>query len=288
MHRRVMVTVAVLAAGAGGSAWSLAAPWQAETPATLAANEQLSRTDLLELIRAEPDVYGTESATRQIANPAPRFVVGPSGWTPIVQDRAAARTRALRDRAALRAYDGAPPVIPHSRNFAKTKACLDCHTEGFQLGERLGSPMSHPVLANCRQCHVESQSLDLEFADSDAIKNDFVGTIAVLGGTRAGPGAPPVVPHATLMRTNCLSCHGQNGYVGIQTEHAQRLNCVQCHAIAASVDQTSPFFTGTATLLRERLEPEPTLPTEPPEFPEPAESPEFPESPEPVNEGAAP
>ena len=57
------------------------------------------------------------------------------------------------------------------------------------------------------------------------------------------------MPHATLMRTDCLSCHGPASYPGLRTDHAQRVNCVQCHAVAASLDQTSPYFSGNATMV---------------------------------------
>ena len=66
---------------------------------------------------------------------------------------------------------------------------------------------------------------------------------------RASSVAPPVMPHSTLMRVNCLACHGPNGYRGLRTTHPERLNCVQCHAVAAEADQSSPYFTGRPELV---------------------------------------
>ncbi len=173
---------------------------------------------------------------------------GPTRWQPLVEDRAAARFETLAQRASRRAYDGAPPVMPHSRNFVKTKTCLDCHGDGIWLGKRFGPALSHPHLVSCAQCHVESRNLEVP-AGGVAVANDFAGTDAVTGAARPWPGAPPVMPHATLMRTDCLSCHGPASYPGLRTDHPQRANCVQCHAVAATLDQTSPFFSGNASML---------------------------------------
>jgi cytochrome c-type protein NapB len=98
------------------------------------------------------------------------------------------------------------------------------------------------------QCHVEGLNLDLP-ASPVPVSNGFVGERAPLAGARAGAGAPPVIPHTTMMRTRCLSCHGPSGQPGLGIDHPERLNCVQCHAAASSLDQTSPFFSGRATLL---------------------------------------
>ncbi len=81
------------------------------------------------------------------------------------------------------------------------------------------------------------------------VANLFEGTASPPGAVRPWAHAPPVIPHTTLMRTDCLSCHGPAAYAGLRTDHPQRSNCVQCHAVAASLDQTSPFFTGKATML---------------------------------------
>ncbi len=115
--------------------------------------------------RPDPD---EPSPARRLSSPAAIYR-GPVGWQPLVVDPTAARSRTLAGRAANRAYDGAPPVMPHSRNFVRTRTCLSCH-----------APAGRP---------------------------------------------------------------------GLRTDHAQRTNCVQCHAVAASLDQTSPCFTGNATML---------------------------------------
>jgi cytochrome c-type protein NapB len=49
-------------------------------------------------------------------------------------------------------------------------------------------------------------------------------------GSRAHPGAPPVIPHKVFMRENCLSCHsGPGGREEIRTTHPERTRCMQCH-----------------------------------------------------------
>jgi nitrate reductase (cytochrome), electron transfer subunit len=54
---------------------------------------------------------------------------------------------------------------------------------------------------------------------------------------RAFDGAPPTIPHSTLMRTDCLSCHGPQGLYGLRTPHPERQSCLQCHAPGAHLDQ---------------------------------------------------
>ncbi len=197
--------------------------------------------------RLDPD---DASPARRLSSPAAIYR-RPVGWQPLIVDPVAARSRSLAGRAANRAYDGAPPVMPHSRNFVRRKTCLDCHADGIRLGNRFGPPLSHPHLVQCVQCHVESRNLDIPPGGAPA-PNLFEGMSPSNGAVRPWAGAPPVLPHTTLMRTDCLSCHGPAGYPGLRTGHPQRTNCVQCHAVAASLDQTSPFFTGNASMLLPR------------------------------------
>ncbi|MBC8200455.1 MAG: hypothetical protein H8E86_00295 [Planctomycetes bacterium] len=144
------------------------------------------------------------------------------------------REETLEDRMLNRAYDGAPPTMKHPASFAKTKNCLDCHGQRFKLGNRIARPMPHPYLANCEQCHVEETS-EL-FTVGEETKNYFVGLQPLLSGSRSYEGAPPVMPHTIFMRTNCLACHGPQGYAGLQTDHPERRNCTQCHGV------TKPLF----------------------------------------------
>jgi cytochrome c-type protein NapB len=90
-------------------------------------------------------------------------------------------------------------------------------------------------LTNCTQCHVEQQA---ELLDPFVLaRNGFIGLPAPFEGIRAFSAAPPVVPHSTLMRTECLSCHGPHGPDGMETTHPWRQNCLQCHAPSAVLDQ---------------------------------------------------
>lgn len=227
--------------------------------------------ELIKELGARRLSYGDPSPERLIGQAEP-VVPAPPRWQPMIRDVEAARTKTLEARAARRAYDGAPPVIAHTRNFTQTKTCLDCHREGIWLGERFGPPLSHPELINCTQCHVESQNAELR-VNYDPAVNAFEGRTAPHGGTVAWTGAPPVMPHTTMMRSRCLSCHGPESYPGLRTDHPARLNCTQCHAPAASLDQMSPFFTGNATLLEPPIIEMPALP----EIPGPPEPPETPD-----------
>lgn len=145
---------------------------------------------------------------------------------------------AIADRMQTRAFDGAPPVVPHPVSQQSYANCLACHAEGMQLGERVATKISHAHFASCTQCHVES-SASLPFsAEPLRIHNEFAGRMRTGPGSRAMPGAPPAIPHTTHLRTDCMSCHGLVARPGLRTTHPWLQNCVQCHAPSAELDQT--------------------------------------------------
>jgi cytochrome c-type protein NapB len=150
----------------------------------------------------------------------------------------AVKLASLERRENNRAYNGAPPVIPHAIDQMSSESCMACHEDALRVGDRSGGRIPHPYLASCTQCHVEDWSRDL--AARDVADNSFQGMPAPLEGPRAWIGAPPIIPHSTLMRTDCLSCHGPGGPAGLQTTHPERQSCFQCHAPSAVLDQYAP------------------------------------------------
>ena len=151
---------------------------------------------------------------------------------------------ALSMRQKTRAFNGAPPTIPHPITELSAESCVACHLNG-SLSTTLRVPkMSHTLLSNCTQCHVGTASSNMP--NAMAIANHFVGLAAPESGPRAFLGAPPQIPHATLMRTDCLSCHGDTSYRGLRTTHPWRQNCEQCHTPSSALEQTelvsSPQF----------------------------------------------
>lgn len=149
-----------------------------------------------------------------------------------------AKLVALERRAERRAYNGAPPQIPHPIDQIQTQQCVACHWEGMRVEDRVADPMSHGMHANCTQCHVVSDGPvpGPSLADGPPMDNSFVGLEAPTAGATAWPGAPPVIPHATHMRERCSSCHGVWA-TGIQSSHPWRQSCTQCHAPSAELDQ---------------------------------------------------
>lgn len=152
------------------------------------------------------------------------------------------RRETLAARSRRRAFDGAPPVVPHPIDQRSTASCLACHGDNIAIGTSpqqvvRATKMSHGMLGNCTQCHVEQRAAELESLEQPG--NLFAGKPAPLGGHRAWNGAPPTVPHTTFMRESCLSCHGPTGADPIRTTHAWRTNCLQCHAPSAVLDQLS-------------------------------------------------
>jgi cytochrome c-type protein NapB len=141
---------------------------------------------------------------------------------------------ALAQRAARRAFDGAPPIIPHPIMQHGTDACLVCHEHGARIGNLVATKMSHPLLGNCTQCHIEG-------GGSDAALDSLFAGLAPQRGERAFAGAPPQVPHPTAMRSDCLSCHGPTGLAALRCTHPERQNCFQCHVRSSQLD-LPPFL----------------------------------------------
>lgn len=144
---------------------------------------------------------------------------------------------ALADRARNRAYDSAPPVIPHAIHQPEVSNCLACHEHGIKVGDRVATKVSHPHYSNCTQCHVEENRSEPSLVKHFLSENEFEGAKRAGPGTRAWPGAPPTIPHTTWMRQDCTSCHGLVARAGIRTTHPWLTNCTQCHAPSAALDQ---------------------------------------------------
>jgi len=133
-------------------------------------------------------------------------------------------------RASRRAFDGAPPTIPHD-DFGI--ACTSCHTrEGMEVPEvGYAPPSPHEkttgmsTSSRCRQCHV--------FMTTEAllVNNKFEGLRQDLRrGKRLSWISPPTIPHKTFMREDCAACHtGRAAREEIRTPHPERVRCTQCH-----------------------------------------------------------
>jgi len=155
----------------------------------------------------------------------------------VLEGRAARLAGTRVARAERRAYDGAPPRVPHTIDERGTSACLACHVDGFVVAGRIAPRMSHPLYQNCTQCHVSVEApWALEPAPDISAGNSFVG-LGPSPGTRFMPGAPPVMPHSLWMRDTCASCHGPLGPPGLRTTHPERQSCEQCHAPGPSLLQ---------------------------------------------------
>lgn len=138
-------------------------------------------------------------------------------------------------RAERRAFDGAPPVIPHPPLGG---TCTQCHAEQARNlpGVGIAPPNPHlqtpglSVAARCQQCHV------FKTTDSVLVASTFQPLKQVhRRGTRLYPGAPPTVPHPLFMREDCNACHdGPTARPEIRCSHPERRHCLQCHARSGS------------------------------------------------------
>ncbi len=143
---------------------------------------------------------------------------------------------AFEVRAQRRAYDGAPPVIPHPPLGG---ACTTCHTSQAREVPGVGVAPPNPHLhteglseaSRCRQCHVFAMRKD-EF-----VSNEFAGLAQrPRHGERLFAQAPPIIPHHLFMREDCTSCHaGPTAREEIRCSHAERARCLQCHARRAEL-----------------------------------------------------
>ncbi|TPV94154.1 MAG: hypothetical protein B7733_16930 [Myxococcales bacterium FL481] len=153
-------------------------------------------------------------------------------------------TEALAARRERRAFDGAPPVIPHPIGQQEEPSCMACHEDALVLHSgHVASAVSHRDLKSCVQCHPATAPL-MPLAADDPLRatamfgaNTFAGLESPSHGRRAHAVAPPEIPHSTVMRDNCLSCHGDKGAHPLRSSHPERQSCAQCHTASATLDQ---------------------------------------------------
>lgn len=138
--------------------------------------------------------------------------------------------RSTGARSAGRAYDGAPPTIPH---VAAVGSCVTCHDAdgtaidgvGVAPASPHGSTGAEGTFRRCAQCHVPATTVPL------LVASGFTGLAqGPWKGSRATPGAPPTIPHTLQLREACLTCHaGPGARAEIRTTHPERVRCRQCH-----------------------------------------------------------
>lgn len=165
------------------------------------------------------------------------------------------RANALRMRASNRAFNGAPPTVPHAVDQSAEPNCLACHQTGVVIAGKVAPAMSHAPFVSCLQCHVV-QKAPAGLSETPYAGNEFVPSLGFAQkGSRAWSGAPPTVPHSAWMRENCGSCHGVTGRLGMRSTHPDRANCKQCHALSAEFDQRA---FSSALVLSDAAEPLPS------------------------------
>ena len=157
------------------------------------------------------------------------------------------RSQAVAMRAERRAYDGAPPMIPHAINSHSVKSCVACHAQDSNLmvAEKRVPVMSHAHLKNCTQCHAPMNGLRFVNEEHRAKLSElskFRGTASAGKGSTAYKGAPPTIPHKLSMRQNCMSCHDTGRVNAIKTSHPERKNCLQCHALDSRNNNSERFL----------------------------------------------
>lgn len=151
-----------------------------------------------------------------------------AGCSQALTDAIPVTPTAVRDQR--RAYDGAPPVIPHPPHSTR---CITCHNQTELAATPFGVAPANPHLktpgmsaeSRCVQCHVFSAT------DGDVFRaNSFVGLSRPRHGSRAHATAPPTIPHPIFMRESCESCHSSLATrPEIRCTHPERTRCVQCH-----------------------------------------------------------
>lgn len=235
-----LIAFIVLSTAVVGYFTGLQAPMNASTEATpRTAGQRRTKSMPTPEAGVIPASHYTEMPDVTLARSRPsRLASLKSTIDPLAEITIAAEYKhtALHHREQNRAFNGAPPTIPHAIEQRSDASCVACHREGAKSKSLRIPRMSHEFLANCTQCHVENNPQHLAAVDFPA--NDFVGLQAPFEGPRAFSGGPPQIPHTTWMRSDCLSCHGYAGRQGIRTTHPWRTSCQQCHTPSAAMDQT--------------------------------------------------
>lgn len=130
-------------------------------------------------------------------------------------------------RAELRAFHGAPPVIPHAVAALGREDCQLCHGPGQQTAGRVVAPVTpHPQWTQCNQCHVERLGDDLFVA------NHLMALAEPEKLATPSPFLPPRIPHRldNLRGQSCQTCHiGPGAPLAQRPAHGNRANCQQCH-----------------------------------------------------------
>lgn len=153
--------------------------------------------------------------------------------------------RTLSEYYINRAFNGAPPSIPHELLDEKGiggAACLQCHQHGGYVDQfQAFAPVTpHPGMLNCKQCHVSQKTKGLFVSTNWVRPKPFEIDQAAL------PGSPPIIPHELQMRENCLACHaGPSAAKEIRIDHPERVNCRQCHAAVNQFEHQTVVFSGT-------------------------------------------
>lgn len=142
-----------------------------------------------------------------------------------------------------RAYQGAPPTIPHEIDGSNIggKTCLQCHENGGYVDKfKANAPIvPHPDFTNCVQCHVPVKT-NGEFKDSNWEK---VRNINIkFSSNQILLTSPPVIPHTVHKNDDCLSCHSGLGIKKIRVTHPERTNCKQCHVPRNTENESEMTF----------------------------------------------
>ena len=110
----------------------------------------------------------------------------------------AARALASTVRAAHpTAKRGAALAVAASSTFE----CLACHEKGALIAGKRAPMMSHERHDSCTQCHVAAGGPPTP-PPPPISSSSFVGEQPSFPGDRAWPGAPPTIPHTTVMIEN--------------------------------------------------------------------------------------
>jgi len=141
-------------------------------------------------------------------------------------------------RSATRAFEGAPPRIPHPIGQNSSATCSQCHEKTTIIGAVIAPIYSHKHLLLCLQCHVEGVSAIPSKNDTIAPwGSTFVGLRGPSSPYRWNGFSPPSIPHHVFMRERCRSCHGEHtNQIEFRSPHVERQSCQQCHAGSALVD----------------------------------------------------
>jgi nitrate reductase cytochrome c-type subunit len=202
-----------------------------------------------------PPPISHETALREDCRDCHELLSDDHGGDPHRTLRSAEEARASRPAS----WPALAPITPHGAGDEARRDCRGCHVTDVDPSVEVAHPLGRARFADCLSCHRGDAH---EPFGAPRVAPGQLGKVAIppvgdvaareaclschvfatpSGEIEKGVGVlPPRIPHGTLLRTRCISCHGEYGYAGLRIDHVYRSQCLQCHLPMTGVEAGPP------------------------------------------------